>query len=66
MAIFSCLVLHGVEIDSDPKSVDEITLEVFRASKTIFEAKTSEVFTSGNEVWIPRKTGPPVTVSLSG
>jgi len=59
-------LLHGVEIDPAPKSMEEVAIEIFRASKTVFEAKTSDAyFGRNNDVWIPRKSGPPVSVSLT-
>ncbi len=53
-------------------SSDDLVDEVVRTTKSVLElgTKVKEVFVSGSgansDVWIPKKAGPPVSVSSAG
>lgn len=67
-----CHVLHGVSVSHEPKPVEEVIAEIVRATKSILKKheamKEEELFLSSgpkSDVWIPRKSGNPVSVTTS-
>ena len=68
--LIKCQVVNGVEICLEPKSLEELAGEILRATKSVVHTATiqnDEVFVTGvNDVWIPRKSGPPVAISNTG
>ena len=63
--------MSNIEVSLEPKNVDDLVAEVIRSTKSILEASTKadEVFvdesSSRRSVWIPKKSGPGVPITMT-
>lgn len=56
-----------MDIHFEPKSFEEVVVEVIQATKSILNSlKSDEIFRDEHDVWIPKKSGPAVAVAANG